>query len=238
MLEYATQQFVHFLLFYYTNGLVAADRFDNPDNEFRVVRNLYRNVSVSRIILRQKRYPEEALQNSGIGGHNHRTHYKWGASAGNTNPFSLQYCCMVHITLIPFRIFKHRHHLVVLTTGPKPLPKRVLQTVRSSAPYFSSKYLLASLRVSSSRLCFFPFLPVPYIFPSIKSSSQDGTKPFSLLLFFYMQVASTTFLIFFFFIFHTTVKSKFLHPSLATRYTTFNVFPIHLNTLTIFGVHQ
>ena len=33
--------------------------FDNPDN---------RSVSVSRIKLRLKRYPQEALQNSGIGG--------------------------------------------------------------------------------------------------------------------------------------------------------------------------
>ena len=42
--------------------------FDNPDNEFRVVRNLYHSVSVSRITLRWKRYHQEALQNSGIGG--------------------------------------------------------------------------------------------------------------------------------------------------------------------------
>ena len=42
--------------------------FDNPDNVFRVVRNIYRSVSVSRITLRKKRYPQEALQSSGIGG--------------------------------------------------------------------------------------------------------------------------------------------------------------------------
>ena len=49
--------------------------FDNPDNEFSVVRNIYRSVSMSRITLRWKRYPQEALQNSGIGGHNHPSHY-------------------------------------------------------------------------------------------------------------------------------------------------------------------
>jgi len=49
--------------------------FDNPDNEFSVVRNLYRSVSVSRITLGEKRYPQEALQNGGFGGHNHPSHY-------------------------------------------------------------------------------------------------------------------------------------------------------------------
>ena len=49
--------------------------FDKPDNEFRVDRNIYRSVSVNRITLRQKRYPQEALQSSGIGGHNHPSHY-------------------------------------------------------------------------------------------------------------------------------------------------------------------
>ena len=36
--------------------------FDNTDNEFRVVRNLYHSVSVSRITLRWKRYTQEALK--------------------------------------------------------------------------------------------------------------------------------------------------------------------------------
>ena len=44
--------------------------FDNPDNEFRVVRNLYRSVSVSRITLRWKRYPQETLQIVASVGHN------------------------------------------------------------------------------------------------------------------------------------------------------------------------
>jgi len=35
-----------FYYFYYTNGLVAADRFENPDDEVRVVRNLYIVVSL------------------------------------------------------------------------------------------------------------------------------------------------------------------------------------------------
>jgi len=42
--------------------------FYNPDNEFRVVRNLHPSVSVSRITLRWKGYPQKALQNNDIGG--------------------------------------------------------------------------------------------------------------------------------------------------------------------------
>ena len=38
-----------------------------PDNEFRVVRNLYRSVFVSRITLRWKGYPQKSLQNNDIG---------------------------------------------------------------------------------------------------------------------------------------------------------------------------
>jgi len=63
-------------------------------------------------------------------------------------------------------------HLVVwLTTGPKPLPKCVLQTVRSRASSFKWEYPLLSLRSSSSFLRLLPRLPVtsipPFIFPSI-----------------------------------------------------------------------
>jgi hypothetical protein len=42
-------------------------KFENPDNEVRVVRNLYIIVTVSRITFRLNRYPQEALQNGGIG---------------------------------------------------------------------------------------------------------------------------------------------------------------------------
>jgi hypothetical protein len=63
------------------------------------------------------------------------------------------------------------HSVVCLTTGPQPLPKRVLHWVRSSASSFNFQYLLFSLRSSSSCLCLLPRLPVIYIlssnFPSI-----------------------------------------------------------------------
>jgi len=56
-------------------------------------------------------------------------------------------------------------------TGPKPLPKPALHTVRSRASSFKCEYPLLSLRSSSSFLHLLPHLPVtsilPFIFPSI-----------------------------------------------------------------------
>jgi hypothetical protein len=66
---------------------------------------------------------------------------------------------------------------VCLTTNPQPLPKRVLNTVRSSASSFSFQYLLLSLRLSGSCLRLLPSLPVisvlPYVFPSITCSGRQ-----------------------------------------------------------------
>jgi len=57
------------------------------------------------------------------------------------------------------------------TTGPKPLSKRFLHTVRSRASPFNSQYPLLSLRSSSNFLRLLPCLLVtsiwPFIFPSI-----------------------------------------------------------------------
>jgi hypothetical protein len=58
------------------------------------------------------------------------------------------------------------HSVVCLTTGPYPLPKRVLHRVRSSTSSFNFQYPLASLRPSSSCLHLFPRLPVISILPS------------------------------------------------------------------------
>jgi hypothetical protein len=63
------------------------------------------------------------------------------------------------------------HLLVCLTTGPKPLPKRALHTVRSRAYSFKWEYSLFPWRSSSRSLRLLPRLPVtfisPFIFPSI-----------------------------------------------------------------------
>ena len=68
-------------------------------------------------------------------------------------------------------LFSNIHLVVCLTTGPKPLPKRALHTVRPRASSFKCEYPLISLRSFSSFLRLLPRLPVtsmsPSIFPSI-----------------------------------------------------------------------
>jgi len=60
-------------------------------------------------------------------------------------------------------------YFVSLTTGPKPLPKRVPQTVRSSAFSFNFQYLLLSLSYSTSCLHLLPRLLVPSGFQGLYS---------------------------------------------------------------------
>ena len=61
--------------------------------------------------------------------------------------------------------------VICQTTGPKPLAKRFLHTVRSRASSFNSQYSLLSLRPSSNFLRLLPCILVtsicPFIFPSI-----------------------------------------------------------------------
>ena len=72
------------------------------------------------------------------------------------------------------------HLVVCLTTGPKPLPNRVLHIVRSRASSFNCEYPLLSLRSSSSFLRFLPRLPVTYIPPSIFPSIARCRRQFLL----------------------------------------------------------
>jgi hypothetical protein len=69
------------------------------------------------------------------------------------------------------------HLAVCLTTGPKPLPKPALHTVRSRASYFKWEYPLLSIRSSNSFLRLLPCLPVtsipPCIFPSVTSCRRQ-----------------------------------------------------------------
>jgi len=62
------------------------------------------------------------------------------------------------------------HLVVCLTTGPKPLPKRVLHIVRSRASSFEWQYPLLSLRPSNSFLRLLHCLPVTSIPSSIVPS--------------------------------------------------------------------
>ena len=59
------------------------------------------------------------------------------------------------------------HSAVCLTTGPKPHPKPVLRTVRSSASSFNLQYPRFYLKSSNTCLRFLPHLPFTSIFPSI-----------------------------------------------------------------------
>jgi hypothetical protein len=70
------------------------------------------------------------------------------------------------------------HLAVCLTTGPKPLTKRALHTVRSRASSFKWKYPLFSLRSSSSFLHLLPRLLVTYIPPCIFPSIARFRRQF------------------------------------------------------------
>ena len=59
------------------------------------------------------------------------------------------------------------HSAVYITTGPQPLPKLVLHTVRSSASSFNFQYHLLSLNSYCSCLRLLSRFPVLSIFPSL-----------------------------------------------------------------------
>jgi hypothetical protein len=61
-----------------------------------------------------------------------------------------------------FRYLDLIHIAVCLTTGPKPLPKRILHILRSRASSFICEYPLLSLRLSSSFLRLLSRPPPPF----------------------------------------------------------------------------
>jgi hypothetical protein len=103
--------------------------------------------------------------------HNQTHHCRWDSNPQNLQargrrptPYSVR-------PLGSAYIYIYHHSVVCLTTGPKPLPKRALQTVRSRASSFKWEYPVLSLRSSNSFLRLPPCLPVtsipPCIFPSV-----------------------------------------------------------------------
>jgi len=86
-------------------------------------------------------------------------------------PLSLSLCLSLYIYIY---IFIFIYLVVRLTTGPKPLPKRALNIVRSRASSFKLEYPVLFLRSSSSFLRLLPRLPVTsiphFFFPSIIDS--------------------------------------------------------------------
>ena len=72
----------------------------------------------------------------------------------------------------------HLHSLFCLTTGPKPLSKRLIQRERSIASSFNLYYRLFSLMLSSSCLHNLPRLPVTFTLPPIYPSTRCFRRQF------------------------------------------------------------
>jgi len=91
------------------------------------------------------------------------------------------------------------HLAVCLTTGPKPLPKPALHTVRFRASSFNCQYPLLSLRSFSNLLRLLPRLPVtsihPLIFPPItRCRRQFLRKMWPIQLAFRFRISCRLFL--------------------------------------------
>ena len=89
--------------------------------------------------------------------------------------------------------------VICQTTGPKPLPKRFLHVVRSTASSFNWQYPLLSLRSSSSFSRLPPRLLVtsicPFIFPSITCCRRQFVrKMWPIQLAFRFLISCRTFL--------------------------------------------
>ena len=65
-----------------------------------------------------------------------------------------------------WNIIPYRYYVVCISTGPRPLPNRVLNGEQSSVSSFNFQHLASSLRSFSRCLLLLPRLPVPYIFPT------------------------------------------------------------------------
>ena len=99
---------------------------------------------------------------------------------GKTQEFLHKNAYGIHKTNVHLKVTIHLfvHCAVCLTTGPQPLPKRVLHTVRSSASSFNFQYPLFSSRSCSSCSRLLLRLPVtsivPYICPSAHHEDIRG----------------------------------------------------------------
>ena len=80
-------------------------------------------------------------------------------------------CLPYTFNIFSWKSCLYESSVICQTTGPRPLPKRFLHIVRSTASSFNWQYPLLSLRSSSSFLRLLPRLLVtsicPFIFPSI-----------------------------------------------------------------------
>jgi hypothetical protein len=141
-------------------------------------------------------------------------------------------------------LFVHSFHS--LTTGPQPLPKRVLHRFRYNASSFSFQYPPFFLRSSSNRLRLLPHLPgtlaLPCIFPFITCCKRQfwyQMWPFQLA-FFVLNVGYSCppCLYVIFFVFHAIGPTHLLHPVPAPDLTTFQVFLVYFPKRPVFNTIQ
>ena len=114
------------------------------------------------------------------------------SNSWETNRFSIY-------NLVNLSLTDQHHPAVCLTAGSKPLPKRSLHILRSTASSFEWQYPLLSLRSSGSFLRLLPYLLVtsisPFIFPSIPCfRRQFLRKMWSIQLAFRFLIACRIFL--------------------------------------------
>jgi hypothetical protein len=138
------------------------------------------------------------------------------------------YTIFVFISDVPIftdHVF-HNHLAVCLTTGPKPLPKRVLNKVRSRDSFSRWQCPLLSLRSFSSFLRLLSRLPVtsipPLIFPSITCCRRQFLHKmwpillaFRLLISCFLTLSNTKK---YFFVYHRIGSTDLLNPSPAPHF--------------------
>jgi len=131
------------------------------------------NASVNVNMLRWKSWVLHVFRRDGSAWPVSPKHMQYSRFPSQHIHIDTRYVIKSHIdtAYVPLYFTIFIHLVVCLTTGPKPLPNRVLHIVRSRASSFKCEYPYLSLRSSSSFLRFLPRLPVtsmlPFIFPSI-----------------------------------------------------------------------
>ena len=121
------------------------------------------------------------------------------------------------------------HTAICLTTGPQPLPERVLLRVRSSTSYFNSQYSLVSLKSSSSCLCLLPFLSmisIPLIIPFSRQFIRKMWPTHAAFLLFILHSIFLSWLSLCnsFSFLTQSVQNDLLHPCSAPRIKIFHLF--------------
>jgi hypothetical protein len=160
------------------------------------------------------------------------------------------YCTCWHFWALAYALAMVRsyiHSVVCRTSGPQPLPKRILHKTRSSDPFFSFEYPIFSLTLSSSCLFLLPRLPVTYIlpsiFPTITCISRQFLRkmwpiPLAFLTLLHVRFSSPNSLYKLCLNFSHERSSELLHHFLALHFKTFQVYLNYFPKCPIFGAIQ